>query len=81
MNRSMIYVDHGGEAVVGYRNCCFVHESNLIRFVATSAICYFRISSFLGHNILFCMERYKCSLHDIITGICNHVVKQNCDIR
>jgi hypothetical protein len=25
------------------------------------------------------MERYKCSLHDIITGNCNHVVKQYCN--
>jgi hypothetical protein len=57
---------------------CFVHESNLIRFVATSAICFLRNNSFLGHNILFCMERYNCSLHDIITGNGNHIVNQYC---
>jgi hypothetical protein len=54
----------------------FVHESNLISFVA---ICFFRNNSFLGHNILFCMERYKCSLHAIIIGNCNHVAKQYCN--
>jgi hypothetical protein len=58
---------------------CFVHKSNLIPLVAISAICYFRSNSFLVHNILFCMERYKCSLHDLITANCNYVVKQHCN--
>ena len=58
---------------------CFVHESNLIRFVATNAICFSRNNSFLGHNILFCMERYKCSLHDILIGNVNLIVNQYCN--
>jgi hypothetical protein len=58
---------------------CLVHESHLIRFVVTRAKYFFRNNSFLGHNILFCMERYKCSLHDVIIGNGNHVVKQYCN--
>ena len=50
----------------------------MIRFVATSAICFLRNNTFLGYNILFCMERYKCSVHDIITGNGNHIVNQYC---
>jgi hypothetical protein len=36
-------------------------------------------NSFLGHNTLLCMQRYKCSLHDTIIGNSNHVVKQYCN--
>jgi hypothetical protein len=58
---------------------CFVHESNLIHFVVTNAICFSRNNSFVGHNILFCMERYKCSLHDILSGNVNLIVNQYCN--
>jgi hypothetical protein len=60
---------------LNFISSCFAHESNLIRFVAIPArFAFFEVIRFLG--ILFSMERYEYSLQDIITGNCNHVVKQ-----
>jgi hypothetical protein len=45
-----------------------LHVSSLIRFVATNAIFVERHNSFLGHNALYCANKYNRSLNDLIFG-------------
>jgi hypothetical protein len=54
------------------------HSSDLIRFVAVNSIHVGRYNSFLGHNVLFCMNRYSCSLNEILLGSSHYVVEKFC---
>jgi hypothetical protein len=57
---------------------CISHSSDLIRFVAVNSIHVGRYNSFLGHNVLFCMKRYSCSLNEILLGSSDYVVEKFC---
>lgn len=57
---------------------CIRSRSSLVRSVATYGIKYGRYDSILGHNALFCAQRYCCRIEDICFGnssriICNFV--------
>ena len=55
------------------RSCC-LNESPLIRFIAQYGVLYARGFSFLGQNVLFCTQRYKCSLRELLYGSVNEVI-------
>ena len=47
---------------------CIAHETSFIRFLAQYKVLYARSYSFLGQNVLFCMQRYNWSLYDMLYG-------------
>jgi hypothetical protein len=47
---------------------CIRNRSSLVRSVATYSVVYGRYNSILGHNALFCAQRYRCSINDICGG-------------
>ena len=55
---------------------CVTNESNLVRSVAKYGIVYGRYNSFLGHNALFCAQRYSCNVDDIVGGIVNSIINR-----
>lgn len=48
--------------------------SGLVRSVATYGIRYGRNVSVIGHNALFCSQRYCCSIDDICSGNADAVI-------
>jgi hypothetical protein len=59
---------------------CISHEPPLIiRSVAAYATKYARNSSCLGRNLLWCCQRYNCSLDDIFHGYGNDFAHRFCN--
>ena len=62
---------------------CVSHDSTLISFVARYGVFYARGLSILGQNVLFCTQRYKLSVHDVINspvdGLINSFVFNSVD--
>ena len=62
---------------------CLSHDSTLISFVARYGVFYARGLSILGQNVIFCTQRYKLSVHDIINspvdGLINSFVFNSVD--
>jgi RES domain-containing protein len=42
-----------------------LHESKLVGDISNYAIRYGRYNSFIGHNALFCAQRYAVNIEDI----------------
>lgn len=59
---------------INFVRSCIAHESPVIRFITQYGVLYARSSSFLGENMLFCMQRYNCSLSDLLYGSINAVI-------
>ena len=36
---------------------------------------YGRYNSFLGHNALFCAQRYSCNVDDVVGGCANSIIR------
>ena len=53
---------------------CICNDSSLVRAVTHYGIYYGRYNSLLGHNLLFCAQKYNCSVQDIISGSVNSIV-------
>jgi hypothetical protein len=51
-----------------------LHKSKLVREVSNYAIRYGRHNSFIGHNALFCMQRYKINIEDINLINAKHII-------
>ena len=54
---------------------CLSHDSDLIKFIAWYCIKYGRSRSCMGRNIMFCMQRYNCSVEKVCSGLMNDVIK------
>ena len=59
---------------INFARACLLHESALIRQIATYGIYIARNESFLGQNVLFCAERYRCTVGDLLFGSINNII-------
>ena len=64
---------------INFIRCCVSHDSRLIRSVATNAIVAGRHTSYLGHNVLFCANRYNCSVAELISTNSDSLIAQRCN--
>jgi len=70
------------------RSCIRIrHESALVQFIALHGL-HARSRSLFGWNVVFCAERFNCSINDLIYGhlpiiinfyVCNSVYKTTLD--
>lgn len=51
---------------INFARDCILHESNLIRQIASYGIYHARSESPLGRNMLFCADRFSSSLHSLL---------------
>ena len=49
---------------------CLCNRSQLVRAIANYGIYYGRYNSFLGHNALFCSNKFNVNVCDIASGEC-----------
>jgi len=53
---------------------CIIHESSLVRGLAFYGITIALYNeSFIGRNVLFCADRYHCTVNDILHGSINNI--------
>ena len=70
---------------INFVRACLSHESDLIRQIAAYGVYFARSESPLGHNVLFCAERYRASVNSILfessfNAIVNSQVQGTIDI-
>jgi hypothetical protein len=53
---------------------CYNNDSSLVRAVTKYCLQFGRHSSIIGHNLLFCLQLYKCNIEDIINGRVNGII-------
>ena len=70
---------------LNFLRSCVNHKSAVVRFVACHGIKFSIGSSFLGQNVMFCAQRFGCSVNDILQGSTNRIinlsVRQYVDLR
>ena len=59
---------------LNFARACVSHESALVRRIASYGINFARSESLIGQNVLFCIDRYKCSISDILYGSVNRII-------
>lgn len=52
------------------------HESKLMQFVSLHGVFKFPVSSLLGQNAWFCMQRFECGLSDAISSTINSSISK-----
>jgi len=58
---------------------CIRHESTFVQFIALHGL-HARSRSLFGRNVVFCAERFNCSINDLIYGrIINSYVRNSVD--
>ena len=70
---------------LNFLRSCVNHKSAVVRFVACHGIKFSIGSSLLGQNVMFCAQRFGCSVNDILQGSTNRIinlsVRQSVDLR
>ena len=58
---------------------CLCNSSGLVSAIANYGVFYGRYDSFLGHNALFCVNKYNVNICDIVSGSTNvnYVVRRH----
>lgn len=59
---------------INFVRACLSHESDLIRQIASYGVYLARSESPLGHNVLFCVERYQSSINSILSESLNNII-------
>ena len=59
---------------LNFARACINHDSPLVRVIALHGIHHAKISSFLGHNVWLCSQRFKCSVDVLMSCNCNSIV-------
>ena len=56
---------------------CLAHDSEVVKFISDYCIKYGCSNSCIGNNVMFCMQRYKCSVEMVFSGQMNNIIE--CD--
>jgi len=59
--------------LLNFVRACVKHEAPLIRLLALYGLTVARSDSFFSRNVLFCADRYCCTVSDILQGLINNI--------
>jgi len=72
--RSLLIFDQFCMRSLTFVQRCLAHDSDVVKFISDYCIKYGRSNLCIGKNVLFCSQRYKCSIEMVFCGQIKNIV-------